>query len=146
LFQRLDHKTSLIYGSAYLVEGCLRAGHIDKGMRIVEELLVISSMSSLSFYEPEFLRLKGDLVAARAGRPEAAIPLYEAAIVIAQEHGAVYYELRAATSLARARAALGDLARAPACLAESAAKMHEGHDVPVYVEAMQILAERADKS
>jgi TOMM system kinase/cyclase fusion protein len=142
----MNQQTTLIYGNAYLIDGCLRAGRIDHGMRVVDESLAGSSGSSVSLYEPELLRLKGDLVAARAGHPEAAIAYYEEAIAIAQEQGAVYYELRAATSLASARAALGDRARARACLAEAAAKMREGHDVPVYVEAAQLLAELADKT
>lgn len=144
-FYRAQQKLPLTYLNAYLVEACMFAGRIDEALRVVEATLADSATNVDSFNEPELLRLKGDLIVAHSGRTDAALAWYERAIMVAREYGAVYYELRAATSLARALSTLGNTERAHACLAEVTAKMREGHHVPVYVEAAQLLAELAGR-
>ncbi|EYF06960.1 AAA family ATPase [Chondromyces apiculatus] len=136
-------KPSLVLYRAALGEVYLRAGRHDDGLLAIDQAIADGWTSSVSFYQPEFLRLKGDLVAARSGDPEAGIPHYEQAIAVAQEHGAVYHELHAVTRLARALLSCRGGERAGKHLTETMAKMVEGHDTPVYREAAEVLTEIA---
>jgi TOMM system kinase/cyclase fusion protein len=145
-FPLIQQKLPRTYWNGLLVEAYLHAGRIEQGLRLVEESLAGSSTNVDSFNEPELLRLKGDLVAAQGGRVDAALAWYDTAVAIAQDYGAVYYELRAATSLARGLASQGNTSSAHAILDEATAKMTEGHDTSVYVEATTLLAELASKA
>lgn len=140
-FDLIQQKLPRTYWDAYLVEALLRAERFDEGMKVVDAALLCAAVNVDSFNEPELLRLKGDLVAAKAGSPDAAVAWYDKAVTMARLYGAVYYELRAALSLARALVPLGDVERARRTLADAAAKMVEGRDVPVHDEAARLLHE-----
>jgi adenylate cyclase len=142
----IQQKLPLTYWNSYLIEALLRAGRLDEGLRLVDQSLADSSTNVDAFNEPELLRLKGDIVAAQAGMPEAGVPWYEKGLATARLYGAAYYELRAAMSLARALSALGDRRRAREILSSAAAKLVEGRDIAVHVEASLLLEELAGEA
>jgi tetratricopeptide (TPR) repeat protein len=139
--RRIRMSLSLTQLGTLLPEVYLCAGRFEEGLRAVDELLAASETSVNTRQRPEHLRLKGELLAAQSGRKDAGVPWYEQAIELAREHGAAYDELLAATSLSRARRAMGDAGSACAVLREAVTKIHEGFDIPAYIEAAALLRE-----
>ncbi|HEX7794135.1 MAG TPA: adenylate/guanylate cyclase domain-containing protein [Vicinamibacterales bacterium] len=95
---------------AILAHALLSVDRIDEGLSAIEEGLQLAVSHLDQYYEPELLRLRGELLL-KAGRSGAEDSFAEA-LKIASRHGARALELRAATSLARLWAGRGDRARA----------------------------------
>ena len=92
---------------------------------------------------PELCRAHGELVLARDGmrRAEAAEALFEAARRLARQQGAVAWELRAATSLARLWLGTGRRAAARSMLSQIVDRFTEGHATADLREAAAALDE-----
>ena len=86
-----------------LAEGLGSAGQVGQGLTVIGDALARSERSDGRWCMAELLRIKGELMLQLAG--DRSIPEAEAcllgAIDVAQEQGALFWELRAATSLAR---------------------------------------------
>ncbi|MBM4255312.1 MAG: hypothetical protein FJ147_05380 [Deltaproteobacteria bacterium] len=113
----------LVYFLALLAEAHFKAGHVEAGIRVLDEALGKVNTTGTRRYEAELYRLKGELTLARAGgwglgtssspqapSPQPLIPMevveeaegyFYKAIDIAQRQHAKSWELRAAMSLAR---------------------------------------------
>jgi adenylate cyclase len=85
--------------SALLVEAYGRAGQAEEALAAVNEALEFAERTGEVYYEPELLRLKGELFLERdeAG----AQTCFQQALDVARQQRARSWELRAATSLAR---------------------------------------------
>ena len=86
-----------------LAEGLAGNGQIAEGLAVVEEALARSESSEERWWIAELLRVKGELVLLENG-PEAAAAAedhFRKALDWARRQGALSWELRAATSLAR---------------------------------------------
>lgn len=86
-----------------LADACRMAGTVDLGLTVVETVWRDTRESGLRWYDAELRRLEGELILLRGGRhahAEAAARFHDA-LGIAQAQGGRFYELRAATSLAR---------------------------------------------
>lgn len=81
------------------------AGHIDDGLRIVEEALSWVDQTGEQHYSSELHRLRGELLLStnRGGNGQAAEAAFGQAIDIARRQGAKMRELRASVNLARLR-------------------------------------------
>jgi predicted ATPase/DNA-binding winged helix-turn-helix (wHTH) protein len=93
---------STIFLSA-LAEGLAGVGHVTEGIAAIDEALVRSERDEERWYVPELLRVKGELVL-REDAPDAtpvAEDHFRHAVDWARRQGALSWELRAATSLAR---------------------------------------------
>ncbi|MCK6549081.1 AAA family ATPase [Myxococcota bacterium] len=140
-FELIGQKLPLTYYLALHTEALLAAKRFDKGLEVVERALTLAASNVDSFYTHDLLRLKGELLAAKApGHPEAA-PCFERALELARASGAAYFELRAATSLARFAKGTADQARAAGILGAAITKLREGFDSADYLEARALLAE-----
>ena len=83
------------------------AGRVAEGLETVDEALVRCESRDEGWYLAELLRIKGELLLRQASDPPSPTAedcLYRA-IDVAQQQGALFWELRAASSLARLRVA-----------------------------------------
>ncbi len=110
----------LTLGLATLADACLRAGHIEHGLKAIGDALDLVGRSGECFWEAEINRLRGELLLGQSPSNSAlAKAAFEHAVELARQQGAKSLELRATTSLARmlnstdrreeARAMLGDI-------------------------------------
>jgi predicted ATPase/DNA-binding winged helix-turn-helix (wHTH) protein len=86
-----------------LAEGLAGVGHVTDGIAAIDEALARSERDEERWYVPELLRVKGELVL-REDAPDAASIAedhFRRALHWARGQGALSWELRAATSLAR---------------------------------------------
>lgn len=107
-----------------------RVGDVARGLEIIGQVLDISERSEERWYMAELLRVKGELNLLQAGNPEvaAAEDCFHRALDLARHQGALSWELRSATSLARLRHRTGRNADAHALLAPVYARITEGFD------------------
>jgi predicted ATPase len=106
-----------------MAEAAGRAGQIAEGLAVIEEALAWAESTGERWAISEVLRLKGELLLLR-GAPGAAAAVadhFRQALNWARRQGALSWELRAATSLAR-------LLRDQGCSAESRALLQPVYD------------------
>ncbi len=131
-------------GVSELAEALTGAGRIAEAFAVVEAGI---EQSDGGWITPELLRLKGELFLAQ-GAPaaaETAEGLFRQALDAAHPQGALSWELRAATSLARLLRRRGRPADAIACLQPIYGRFTEGFDNADLSAAKRILCECAPK-
>ena len=128
------------YFRSLLARACLKAGQPDKGLRVIDEVLREARRTGKVIWQPEFLRLEGEL---RLATPPAdvagALGCFRQAIDIARRQQARSWELRAASSLARLLAAEGRRDEARGALADIYGWFTEGFDTADLQEAKALL-------
>jgi predicted ATPase len=127
---------------ALLAAACEIAGQIDEGLSLIDEALQVVERTGEHWFAAELNRHKGQLLL-RQGHDEAAEGLYRKALSIAQEQEAKIWELRAAVSLARLRAAQGRHTQARELLTPVYSWFTEGFDTPDLKEAKTLLDDLA---
>ncbi len=130
-------------GLSELADALAHTGRIAEGLVLLEAEI---ERSETSWLTPELLRLKGELLLLQgtpsaAERPEA---LFRQALDEARRQGALSWELRAATSLARLKRDQGRSANAIACLQPVYDRFTEGFGTADLITAKQLLDERND--
>jgi predicted ATPase len=123
-----------------LANALLRAARVDEGLAVVEEGLQLARTNLDCYYEPELLRIRGELLLQQhATGVEAA---FREALERARAHGARSLELRAATSLARFWVRHGRTAPAQELLGGIYRSFNEGWKRPDLQAAGALLPER----
>jgi len=125
------------------------AGALTHAGRIAEALALVEAgieQVEAGWAAPELLRLKGDLFLLRksAAGAEMAQDLFRQALDEARQQGALSWELRAATSLARLLCRQGQSADAIACLQPVFGRFTEGFGTADLISAKQLLDELSD--
>ena len=129
------------YALGLLAEARSLAGQHDQAIVALDEALQRTRAKEIHLYELELLRLKGcELLAAGAGLPEGETCLRQAA-ALAADQGAYFFELRAATALARLQLNAGRRAEALCLLAEIRSRCPDPQLTPELRTADQLLAE-----
>lgn len=95
------------YYSAYLAEALIVADRSEEALPIVEQALALSRTNFDSFYEPELLRLHGELGRNLNAHPSTPEACFREALALAHAHGSRGLELRAVISLAGLLASRG---------------------------------------
>jgi predicted ATPase len=123
-----------------LASAYYKAGEAEEGLRVIGEALSAIESTSERCFEPEVLRLKGELLLVRSppniGEAE---DNFLRAIDVARNQSAKTWELRAATSLARLWRHMGQLAEARDLLAPIYGWFTEGFDTPDLKDARALL-------
>jgi predicted ATPase/DNA-binding winged helix-turn-helix (wHTH) protein len=130
-------------GLTLLAEALGRAGRIAEGLALVDAGI---EQFEANWVTPELVRLKGELSLLHGG-PGAAGSAeihFRQALDEAREHGALSWELRAATSLARLLRNQGRPADATACLQPIYDRFTEGFGTADLIAAKQLLDELSD--
>ena len=125
-------------GLSQLVEALVHAGRMAEGLAVLEAGM---EQFEAGCYTPELLRLKGELFLLQ-GTPaaaETAEDLFRQALDEARRQGALSWELRAATSLARLLRNQGRPADAIACLQPIYDRFTEGFGTADLIAAKQLL-------
>jgi len=128
--------------NALLAAACEIAGQIDEGLSLIDEALQVVERKGERWFAAELNRHKGQLLL-RQGHDEAAEELYRKALRIAQAQEAKIWELRAAVSLVRLRAAQGRHTQARELLTPVYSWFTEGFDTPDLKEAKTLLDDLA---
>lgn len=85
-----------------LADACLRHGATEDGLEVIAEALALADATGARLWNPEFHRLRGEFLLARAGATEAAAEAaFLEALATARGQGARSFELRAAASMSR---------------------------------------------
>jgi predicted ATPase len=125
-----------------LAEAYGRSAYTDKGLEALDEALTLVDRTGERLHEPEFYRLKGQLLLTRSRdhHPEAEEYLHRA-LTIARHQHAKSWELRAAISLSRLWQQQGKRDAARELLAEVYGWFIEGFDTADLQEAKGLLEE-----
>jgi len=117
-----------------------KAGEIDRARKVIGQAIDMCKSRAEHWCLSELLRIKGEIIllAGVAGAKQASEDAFQQAMTIAQEQGAVSWELRAATSLARLRIAARDNAAAKAILEPAMRRFSEGFDTADFKEALAL--------
>jgi predicted ATPase len=113
-----------------MAEALGHAGQIADGLAVIEEAIVRSERTEERWVIAELLRIKGELLLLQGapGAPAAAEGHFRQALDWARRQGALSWELRAATSLARLLSDQGRSADATALLQPVYDRFTEGFD------------------
>ena len=123
----------------YLAEALTAAGNADEGLTEAEAALRDAEQMDYMRFVPELLRIHGSVIARRQPEDPAAEQMFRRAIDLARRQQALYWELRAALSLAELWQTQGRLAEARATLAPIYQRFTEGLATPVLVRAGALL-------
>jgi len=96
-----SHRFYYDYELLVFAQALLKGGAPDRALEIVEEALEFINKGRVRVFQAEAQRLKGECLAARAGDGTDAETWLANAMATAVQQGALSFELRAATSLAR---------------------------------------------
>ncbi len=124
-----------------LAEGYLAAGRHDEGLSLLDTRMPEFARDGRISFEPDHLRLRAELIAARDGADEQALGLLARATEIANTHQSRSLELRAGLSAARLLVAGGRGAEGRAWVAGPYSGFTEGFDDPDLREARAFLSE-----
>jgi predicted ATPase len=126
-----------------LAEAHRTAGVPECGLDLLGEGLALVECTGERWCEAELQRLRGELLLALRARNTLAEAetCFHRAVTVARDQGARWWELRAATGLARLRRDQGRVAEARGLLAPIYAAFTEGFAFPDLVEARALLEE-----
>jgi class 3 adenylate cyclase/predicted ATPase len=116
----------------------LALGQVEPGLEAIAVALADVARTGEVYYEPELLRLRGELHL-RAGRPEEADASLRESLERARAIGTRAWELRSALSLARFVAGRGDRAEAGRLVDRILGGFTEGFDTPDLRDARALL-------
>ncbi|HTA94296.1 MAG TPA: winged helix-turn-helix domain-containing protein [Polyangiaceae bacterium] len=123
-----------------LAEGLAAVGAIDEALRLIGEAVELTQRRGGTWDQPDLLRLQGCFLASRSPPDtRAADETLRSAVELARHQGALAWELRAATALARERLRRGGTADDLSELAAIYAKFTEGFKTPDLQEARALL-------
>ena len=123
-----------------VADSYVATGRTEDATRVLAEVEVLMKQHGDVYWAPEQLRLSGR-VAAAEGPPVEAVTAFERALQLARERGAHLLELRAATDLARLRAAQGQPLEARKVLAPVYDSFTDGADMADVQDARRVLAD-----
>ncbi len=123
----------------YFAEALAAAGSVDEGLAEAETALRSAEQTDYMEYVPELQCIHGRLLVLRDPDDPAAERIFLRAIDLSRQEQALYWELRAAVSLAEGWQRQGRLAEAYALLAPLYQRFTEGLGTPVLQQANSLL-------
>jgi predicted ATPase len=127
-----------------LADGLLQARQPEEGLRVIRQAVDEMELNSVRAFEPEINRIRAELLKCcdKVGSEEVET-VFQKAIGLSHEKGAIALELRAAMGLARHWRGLGKAREAHEFLKKIYDRFTEGFDTPDLMEARQLLKELA---
>jgi predicted ATPase len=127
---------------------CLgEVGEVGQGLAVVDEALIRCEARDERWYQPELLRIKGELLLHGSSHFSAAAAeqSYEKSFEVARSQGALFWELRTAVSMARLRSSQDRRSEAHEMLASVYGKFAEGFALPELRRASAMLAQLSER-
>jgi predicted ATPase len=142
LNEKLKGSFQFLYGwyLGVLARGLLAQDKLGEARDVIQEALADAALRKERWCEPELLRIKAEVVAA-LGHWDEAGALFRQSLALARDQGALSWELRAATSLARLLRSQGRPAGAFACLQPVYDRFTEGFGTADLIAARHLLDE-----
>jgi predicted ATPase len=139
--RRANSKMHRAILTVILAEGLGGMGRLPAALAVIDEALAESDMTQVRWYMPEQFRLKGELLllSGAANAAAEADSCYVQSLALARQQGALSWELRAATSLARLRQRQGRTAEAVDVLQPVYARFTEGFHTADLMAASSLL-------
>ena len=123
-----------------LAEILAAAGDLDEALAAADEALQRTERNEALWWMPEALRIKGEMLFRSRKRDAAnAEELFRRSLALSHRQGALFWELRAATSLARLHRELGHRDDARAALLTVCDRFSEGFDAKDFKTAKALL-------
>jgi tetratricopeptide (TPR) repeat protein len=139
LFDLIGLRATYGYHLAALAEGHLACGAVEPGLAAVDRALELCAGSLDRFYEPELLRLRGELLR-RSGDLDPAEAWLRRSLELGAERQGRWFELRTATSLARLLQERDDRRAAHGVLSPVYGSFREGFETGDLRAARELLA------
>jgi tetratricopeptide (TPR) repeat protein len=139
-WERLNERVPISLWTSYLADGMIQLGLLDDALQTIDQALADSAGTLDQMFEPELLRLRGEILVTR-GDPAAAADHFRRAIARAREQKAGALELRAAVSLGELCAKRGELSTAREAIATALGKVTGAEAVPDYQRGKALLAQ-----
>jgi TOMM system kinase/cyclase fusion protein len=139
LFDLIGLRASYGYHLAALAEGHLASGAVEPGLAAVDRALELCATTLDRFYEPELLRLRGELLR-RRGDLGGAEGWMRRSLELGAARQGRWFELRAATSLARLLHERDDRREAHGVLSTVYGTFREGFETGDLRAARELLA------
>jgi non-specific serine/threonine protein kinase len=138
------HETAyLLFYPFFLAELAIAlaaTGRVDDGLAEIDRALDVALEIDYRWFVPEILRIKGELLALRGSDDPATIDaIFHQSMNQARDQQALYWELRAATSMAESMSGQGRNAEARALLAPIYARLTEGFSASRVKQARSLL-------
>jgi predicted ATPase len=128
------------YFLGLLAEAEKMAGKVQAGLDHLEEAIGRANRTGIRWIEPELHRTKGQLLLAAPRSDIAGAQVcFDRALSVAREQGALMWQLRAATCLARYGGTDGERQQAVDRLASIFDQFVEGFETPDLLDARQVL-------
>jgi hypothetical protein len=142
----VSHNVGAVYCRGQFI--CIRAvglgdtGQVAAGLSIIDDALRESEATEVRWFVPEYWRIRGDLLLSGGNGPEVfadAERCYSQSLDWARRQGALSWELRTATSLARLRKQQGRAAESVDILQPVYGRFTEGFDTADLLTARDLL-------
>ena len=132
---------SMLDTVAELASALSRAGRVEEGTTVIDEVADAADRTDEKWIRPELLRIQGELIRQKeAGTPsDRADTYFHKALEDARRQGALFWELRAATSLAESLRDQGRRAEAAGVLRPIYERFTEGRQMPFLRSARALL-------
>ncbi len=130
---------NLTFHLGFLGDAYTRAGRFEEAASTLDEALTVAERNDERFFDAELYRLKGELMLAECGEPDAAEGLFQKAIEIARQHQSKAWHLRATLSRTRLLQQQGQGTEARTALGSVFATFSEGFTTPDLVDAANLL-------
>jgi predicted ATPase/DNA-binding winged helix-turn-helix (wHTH) protein len=128
-----------------LASALSRAGRIDEGMTVIEEAIRTAESTDEKWIRPELSRVRGELLKQTRDRAAGHVDAcFRQALEDARAQGALFLELRAASSLAQWLLDQGRTAEAASTLRPVYNRFSEGLDLPLLRSARSLLDSLGD--
>lgn len=137
-WERLNQRIPISLWTGYVTHGLVALGRNDEALLAIDRTLADSEGTLDQLFEPELIRLRGEILRAK-GQEAAALSQMRRAITRAREQKAGALELRAAVSFAELCAAKGELDTAKSALVEALSKVTGAENIPEYKRAKILL-------
>jgi len=137
--------TYVPFGLGLLARGLAKAGSSDAAMATSNQALAMADNTGEQWSKAELIRQHGELILMEGlGAAAKAENLFREAMMLARTQGAAFWELRAATSLAKLWCDCGRHADAYGLLAPIHSGFTEGLGTPDVIKAKELLSSRVD--